>query len=184
MIAAAILLVAIGVGAVMLLSGGGGDDTSSSDSTVGRANSVPVVNSADGSQQTQASEETQGNVTTTAAPVHRCTAEFGRCVFIDAITVEGDQMVARYTTVGYDPKINGGPESRHIHFYFDTLPIDQAGSPAPGGWVVYDTDANGELIYRFPISSIPDGATKLCASVANVNHGLDEHLQDCVALPL
>jgi hypothetical protein len=104
-------------------------------------------------------------------------------VFIDEITREGDVFVTRYSTVGYVPDMQGGSDSRHVHFYFDTLPVDQAGIPAPPNWVAYDTDEDGNLIYRFEASTVPSGATKLCASVANVNHGLDDHLQHCVALP-
>lgn len=99
------------------------------------------------------------------------------------MTRNSNEIVVTYETVGYEPDIDGGPESRHIHFYFNTVPVDQAGLPATGPWVVYDVDDNGEYVYRFPDSEIPDGATELCASAANVNHGLDDHLQDCATLP-
>jgi molecular chaperone DnaK len=189
--AAAILLVAIGIGAFLLLRGGGDDgDASSPDTTIGQGNPVVVdtteqtdTQAPEETDETDETDETEATETTRPTQVHRCTANTGRCVFIDEITREGDVFVARYTTVGYDPKVQGGPESRHIHFYFDTLPVDQAGIPAPPNWVVYDTDAEGNLIYRFEASTVPPGATKLCASVANVNHGLDDHLQHCVALP-
>jgi hypothetical protein len=142
---------------------------------------VPVVNTI-GETGTDAAQQT--DAPTTTQEIHRCVSESGRCVFIDGITRDGDTYVVRYTTIGYAPKINGGPESRHIHFYFDTVPIDQAGSPAPGsGWVVYDTDENGELVYRFAVGDVPSGATQLCASVANVRHELDEQIQDCEPLP-
>ena len=58
-----------------------------------------------------------------------------------------------------------------------------ASTRRPSNWVAYDTDDNGEEIYRFAAATIPPGATKLCASVANINHGLDDLLQDCKALP-
>jgi actin-like ATPase involved in cell morphogenesis len=181
-LAAAILLVAIGIGAFLLLRGGGDEETDPPDTAAVQSNSVPVVD--DGGQpDTEAPEETEASDSTEPAQIHRCTAATGRCVFLDEITREGDTFIARYTTVGYDPKLQGGPESRHVHFYFDTLSVDQAGIPAPPNWVAYDTDEDGNLIYRFEASSVPPGATKLCASVANVNHGLDDHLQDCEALP-
>ena len=181
-LAAAILLVAIGIGAFLLLRGGGDEETDPPDTAAAQSNSVPVVD--DGGQpDTEAPEETEASDSTEPVQIHRCTAATGRCVFLDEITREGDTFIARYTTVGYDPKLQGGPESRHVHFYFDTLPVDQAGIPAPPNWVAYDTDEDGNLIYRFEASSVPPGATELCVSVANVNHGLDDHLQHCVALP-
>ena len=181
-LAAAILLVAIGIGAFLLLRGGGDEETDPPDTAAVQSNSVPVVD--DGGQpDTEAPEETEASDSTEPTQIHRCTAATGRCVFLDEITREGDTFIARYTTVGYDPKLQGGPESRHVHFYFDTLPVDQAGIPAPPNWVAYDTDEDGNLIYRFEASSVPPGATELCVSVANVNHGLDDHLQHCVALP-
>jgi hypothetical protein len=189
-IAAAILLVAIGVGAILLL-GGGDDPETSPSSTTPAANSAPVVNTVEqvnsvsnteAEQATDAPDETNA-VVTTAPSIHRCTAETGRCVFIDNISRENDAFVVRYTTSGYEPELDAGPQSHHVHFYFNTVPVDQAGIPAPPNWVAYDTDENGELIYRFPVASVPGGATQLCASVANVNHGLDDHLQDCVPLP-
>ncbi len=166
-----------------MLLGGGGDGDESSDSTTALSNSAPVVVTAAGAFDTDSPEETDAAATTEPAELHRCTSRFGRCAFIDEITRDGDTFTARYTTTGYDPKLNGGPESRHVHFYFDTLPVTQAGIPAPTNWVAYDTDRNGELLYEFSASDVPAGATKLCASVANVNHGLDDHLQDCMALP-
>ncbi len=123
-------------------------------------------------------------MTTTSMLIHRCTSVHRRCVFIDSIEPEGDMIVVRYTTTGYEPELDPPDSNKHVHFYFDTVPVDQAGIyAATTNWIAYDTDDNGEKIYRFAAATIPDGATKLCASVANINHGLDDLVQDCEALP-
>jgi hypothetical protein len=44
-------------------------------------------------------------------------------------------------------------------------------------------EGSGEFVYTFPTSNIPAEATQLCASVANVEHGLDGLEFQCVPLP-
>ena len=184
MIAAMIVLAAV-VGGAFILLGGDDDQGGLADDTNALSNTADV----DDTDATQNTADQVNNppppptAAATTQPVRRCTAATGRCVFITGMTRNSNEIAVTYETVGYEPDINGGPESRHIHFYFNTVPVDQAGLPATGPWVVYDVDDNGEYVYRFPDSEIPDGATELCASAANVNHGLDDHLQDCATLP-
>ena len=185
-IAAIIVLGAIAGGAFMLL--GDDDPNASPNDTTALSNTADVEDTEDEVQDTNPTQTTAGAnnpppPTAAATTLPRCTAGTGRCVFITGITRQEDTVVVTYATVGYDPVLEGGEHSHHVHFYFDTLPIDQAGIPAPANWVAYGTDVEGNLIYRFPAADIPSGARELCASVANVNHGLDDHLQDCVPLP-
>ncbi|WP_117000153.1 Hsp70 family protein [Desertimonas flava] len=120
--------------------------------------------------------------TTIATP---CAGANGNCVTINSITANGDELIATYSVVGFEPDLDGGPLSKHIHFYFDTVGVSQAGEPGSGPWVMWDVDPiTGQLLYRFRRSEIPEGARQLCASVANVNHGLDDHLSSCRNLPL
>jgi hypothetical protein len=114
-----------------------------------------------------------------------CSAATGRCVFITDVALDGETVVARYETVGYEPHQNAGPDSHHVHFYFDTVPVTQAGVPAdPQNWVAWGLEeGSGEFVYTFPTSNIPAEATQLCASVANVEHGLDGLEFQCVPLP-
>ena len=188
MIAAVIVLAAIVGGAIMLLGGGDDDPETSPNDTTELSNTADVEDTNDGVQNTNQApvtnptQTTSGGATTTQ-PFNRCTAESGRCVFITGIARDGDEFVATYQTVGYEPDKDGDQESRHIHFYFNTVRVDQAGHPATGPWEVWDVDENGELIYRLDAADVPPEATELCASVANVNHGLDDHRQHCVGLP-
>lgn len=141
---------------------------------------------ASGSTTEAATAQTEGQDNTTGTTVATsCAGANGNCVTINSITANGDQLVATYSVAGFTPNIEGDAQSKHIHFYFDTVPISQAGQPGDGPWEVWDVDpVTGELLYRFLRSEVPAGATQLCASVANVNHGLDDHLASCRNLPL
>lgn len=112
-----------------------------------------------------------------------CLSPTGSCVRIDEATLDGETVVVRYSLT-YDPDIDGGPGSKHVHFFFDNVPVTEAGIPASSGnWVVYDTDEDGDLEYRFPAADIPAEATQLCAAAANDNHSLDNLDARCVELP-
>jgi hypothetical protein len=203
-----IVAAAIGVGALLLLGGddGGGaaDATDPADpaaqtideSTQETGGGPIVVDNGDGGDggdvdaptTTAAAVEATDPETTaprTTDAGRPCTSATGRCVFITDIALDGDNVVARYETTGYEAHQNAGPESRHVHFYFDTVPVTQAGIPADSAnWVAWGLEeGGGEPVYTFPVSDIPAGATQLCASVANVNHGLDDLNFQCVPLP-
>ena len=170
-----VLLAAIlGVGAFLLFGPDGGDQTAST--TTPTTSTLTVVSSAPDSS------------TTTTSKTATCTSSSGRCVFIDGISLEGDSYVVGYTTVGYDPLIAGTEADHHIHFYFDTVATDQAGSPGKGPWVVWDLDANGNKVFQgeegFQTNEVPEGATQICAVVATIDHRLDDDPQpSCVDLP-
>jgi molecular chaperone DnaK len=153
LVAVAVLVIAAGAaGAFFLLSGGDGDDTGASPGATGA----------------------------TTAPSGDCAAPSGRCVTIDSFERDGDQFVVQYSTLNYEPDIDG---QFHVHFFFDTTPITEAGNPGHGDWVVYDLDEHGEKVYRFPASDVPPNATALCAAVAAHNHSLDSLESSCVPIP-
>jgi actin-like ATPase involved in cell morphogenesis len=109
-----------------------------------------------------------------------CAAPSGKCVTIDSFERDGEQFVVQYSTLNYEPDIDG---QFHVHFFFDTTPITEAGNPGHGDWVVYDLDENGEKVYRFPTSDVPSDATSLCAAVAAHNHSLDSLESSCAPIP-
>jgi len=127
-------------------------------------------------------------VTTTTAPAG-CSAPAGRCVRIDSITTDGDDFVVAYTTVGFDADLDGGPTSQHIHFFYDSIPLEQAGLPAgTGDWAVWDTDQAGDNVFRgderFRPSAVPAGATAICAVPATAGHTIDPGaVPSCAELP-
>ena len=153
LIAVAVLVIAAAAaGAFLLLGGGDGDDTGASPGSTGG----------------------------TAAPSGDCAAPSGLCVTIDSFQREGDGFVVQYSTLNYEPDIDG---QFHVHFFFDTTPITEAGNPGHGDWVVYDVDEHGEKVYRFPASKVPPNATQLCAAVAAHNHSLDSLESSCAPIP-
>jgi actin-like ATPase involved in cell morphogenesis len=174
-------LVIVGAALLVLLLAAGGVWALSRDDGEGGASS----------SETTAPGSTTGDTSTPTSAEHTCTTESGRCAFIDGISVDGDHYVVDYSTIGYEPLMaeNGGSEhDHHVHFFFDTFAIDQAGTNAPEGrvgvWTVWDLpSADGE--YRFDQAKLSDRgeANKLCIGVADSAHGIDPSFGDCVDLP-
>jgi actin-like ATPase involved in cell morphogenesis len=127
----------------------------------------------------------------TGAPVRDCGSESGRCAFITDIALDGTRIVANYETVDFDPLIfeagkRGTPDDHHVHFFFNTVSPENAGSNGhpPGVWWIWDRAAgNGEL--RFDDVTIDDAgdASQLCIRVADSNHGVEGDSGNCVDLP-
>lgn len=160
---AALLVVALGIGLVLALTGGGGgkDDTTT---TTGATTS-----------------STAGGPAT-----HTCESSTSRCVFIDSLTTDAQGYVAAYTTVGYEPLIDGTDSDHHIHFFFNSVTVANAGVPGKGPWVVWDLDSEGEKLFHGALKpgDAPAAATQLCAAVATHQHAIDTDPQlSCVDLP-
>jgi molecular chaperone DnaK len=141
----------------------------------------------DGETDTNATTTSTDAGTTTTEAEPTCTATSGRCVFLDPITVEGDHFVLTYSTVGFTPKIDDTDSStHHIHFFYDTVPLSQAGHPGTGPWVLWDVDPDtGEAIYEgYKTADVPEGATSVCAVVATNTHAIDAGaVPSCRPLP-
>ncbi len=165
---AALVVVAAVVALVVVL--GGGDDEPEAGTTT-----------------TTTTATDDGGTTTTTEPARTCESSTGRCAFIDEITADGDGFVATYSTEGFEPGIQGSDADRHLHFFFDTVPLDQAGLPGDGPWTVWDLDPDGNKVFRstdLTPPEIPADATQLCVAVADHDHSLDEDPQrHCVDLP-
>jgi actin-like ATPase involved in cell morphogenesis len=135
-------------------------------------------------------DEAAPPVTTSTVAEPDCASSSGRCVFIDEITAdESGDLVVAYSTVGYEPRIDDDDEEQfHIHFFYDTVPLQQAGAPGRGPWIVWDRDPQGRfLLHDVPGVSeaqIPSRATQLCAVVGTHDHRLDEDPKpSCKDLP-
>jgi len=97
---------------------------------------------------------------------------------IDSITINAsNQYVVVYETFGYTEALPG----RHVHFFFDTVPPDQAGSPGVGPWVLY---GGPRPFTGYSVSQRPAGATQMCALVAHPDHSVVAGSGNCVDLPL
>lgn len=169
-IVAIVALVVVAIGAVVLFASGSGDNGSSASSS--SATTVP------------------------AGPSTKCTSESGRCTKLTGVKLENGQYIATYTVKGFEPIIytegqKGTPEDHHVHFFFDTVGADHAGTNTaqPGIWTVWDRDSGrGEL--RFDALNLQNqaenggqGATKLCILVADAVHGVEQGSGNCLPLP-
>ncbi len=95
---------------------------------------------------------------------------------ITGVTIGDAGYSVAFTTSGYTPSLTG----RHVHFFFDTVPPDQAGVPGAGPWVMY----GGPSPYTgYNLKDRPKGATRLCVLVANADHSVIQGTGNCVSLP-
>lgn len=161
---AVVALVALIGGALALGGGGGGDGDNAADTTTS-------TSAAPSSSSSTAS-------TLAAVPV----GASGRGVRIDSITVKDGTYQVVYRTAGYEPKISNEAGSHHIHFFFDTVTQENAGTngPNPGAWILYDVPSPFTL---YKVSDKPAAARYMCALVADRNHGVELNTGNCVSLP-
>jgi hypothetical protein len=68
----------------------------------------------------------------------------------------------------------------HVHFFFNTVPPQQAGMPGSGPWILY---GGPRPFTGYKVTDRPSGATQMCALVANPDHSIRLNSGNCVALP-
>lgn len=84
--------------------------------------------------------------------------------------------VVEYETFEYTEYLPGD----HVHFFFDTVTPDQAGSPGKGPWKLY---GGPRPFQGYRASDRPDSATQLCILVANADHSVQAYSGNCFILP-
>ena len=98
-------------------------------------------------------------------------------VRINSITVDNSgNYVVEYETFGYTEALPG----MHVHFFFNTVPPEQAGSPGSGPWYLY---GGPRPFTKYREVDRPANATQMCALVANANHSVVPDSGNCVNLP-
>jgi serine/threonine protein kinase len=98
-------------------------------------------------------------------------------VRINGITVNAsNEYVVEYETFGYTEQLPG----QHVHFFFNTVPPEQAGMPGSGPWKLY---GGPRPFTEYKVSNRPANATQMCALVANANHSVIAESGNCVDLP-
>ncbi|NJN54189.1 MAG: DUF11 domain-containing protein [Anaerolineae bacterium] len=97
-------------------------------------------------------------------------------VEITDIVISGGNYVVQFTAHHYTPMLPG----IHIHFFFNTVPPEQAGMPGTGPWLIHGSTAP---FSGYAVAARPVGATQLCALVANENHSIRLNTGNCYALP-
>jgi len=102
-------------------------------------------------------------------------------VSIDKITIENERYAVAYST-SFTPRISSAPDSNHIHFFFDSVPIEDAGQPGIGPWILYDLPSP---FTGYAVADRPDGATQMCAAVATFDHAVESlDIFHCELLPV
>lgn len=97
---------------------------------------------------------------------------------IKGITVKNGQYSVDYEVFHFTPDMFNG---RHVHFFFDTIPPDQAGRPANDkNWILYDGPVPFE---KYGVDDKPTGATKMCILVARPDHTVVLNTGNCFPLP-
>ncbi len=95
---------------------------------------------------------------------------------IDGITVDGSTYVVDFTTHRFEAELPGV----HVHFFFDTVPPEQAGVPGNGPWFLYGGDSP---FTGYGTGDRPSGAERMCVLVANPDHSVQADSGNCVDLP-
>ena len=95
------------------------------------------------------------------------------------LNANNDYVVA-FDTDNYEPVMPG----THVHFFFDNVPVEDAGMPADEiRWIAYG-GSSPFTQYGFADRVIsPYGAEKMCILVANQNHSIRPGTGNCVKLP-
>jgi len=96
---------------------------------------------------------------------------------IKSITVDNQQnYVVDYETFEYTENLPGS----HVHFFFNTVPPENAGRPSTGPWILY---GGPRPFTGYRVADRPQGATQMCILVANPDHSVQPDSGNCVDLP-
>jgi len=96
---------------------------------------------------------------------------------IDSITLDAqNHYVVVYETFMFTEKLPG----MHVHFFFNTVSPENAGSPGSGPWYLY---GGPRPFTKYRVSDRPANATQMCILVANPNHSVQPNSGNCVDLP-
>ena len=101
---------------------------------------------------------------------------------INSIGEDGGRYVVNFETFGFAPTLPG----QHVHFFWNTVPPEQAGVPGGGPWQLYPAGngASGASPFTlFGVQDRPGGATQICVLVANPNHSVNQGSGNCANLP-
>ena len=96
---------------------------------------------------------------------------------INDITIdESNRYVVAYETFEYTEQLPG----MHVHFFFDTVPPEEAGVPGNGPWILY---GGPRPFTEYTVNHRPASAMQMCALVANANHSVQPDSGTCFDLP-
>ena len=126
-----------------------------------------------------ASETSLPITTPTETTVPLTPTPTGPYVVITGIRLENNVYVVDY-------EVHNFPQSPslHVHMFFNTVPPEQAGSPAPGKNWKLTWGAYGDPPFtQYGPANRPANATQMCSLVANPNHTVILNTGNCIDLP-
>jgi hypothetical protein len=119
-------------------------------------------------------EDWQGLATQpTAAPPPTPESDYAQ---ITDITIKDGQYAVAFETLGFEPELPG----QHVHFFFNTVPPEEAGLPGKGPWILY---GGPSPFTQYGVADRPSGATQMCILVANPDHSVLAGSGNCYDLP-
>jgi hypothetical protein len=168
----------IGLGAfggVLAVAALGGDDDDPPATPAATESPATATSSAVTATGTTPAQETPSPTAVAATPT-----PIGGFARIDGpirIGANGAYQVA-FITDGFDYGLPG----THVHFFFDSVSIEEAGLPGGdgSGWFVY---GDGSPFTGYTVADRPPEARRMCILVANQDHSVREGTGNCVELP-
>jgi hypothetical protein len=112
--------------------------------------------------------------TTTPTPTVPPGIPFAR---INGIELQDGRYIVAYETFEYTETLPG----MHVHFFFDTVPPEQAGVPGAGPWIVY---GGPRPFTQYTQADRPAAAEQMCILVANTDHSAQANSGNCYPLPI
>ncbi|MFN0094045.1 MAG: protein kinase domain-containing protein [Dehalococcoidia bacterium] len=178
---AAAAVLAVAAIAVIALSGGDGDDDAPSANGETPAAAAPSSSVATGTAAatTQATSPPATATPTSPPPTPTRTptpTPQGGWARINRVTIESGRYSVSFETSGFTYALPGN----HVHFFFDTVPLAQAGAPGTGPWVVY---GGASPFTGYAVGQRPANARQLCILVANPDHSVRAGTGNCVDVP-
>ncbi|NIX00363.1 MAG: hypothetical protein GWN13_19365 [Phycisphaerae bacterium] len=95
---------------------------------------------------------------------------------ITDISIENNRYIVEFDTLNFEPTLPG----QHVHFFFNTVPPQEAGVPGSGPWILY---GGPSPFTEYSIIDRPPGAWQMCILVANPDHSVQLNTGNCFDLP-
>jgi actin-like ATPase involved in cell morphogenesis len=167
------LLLVLGIAASGMLSGA---TPSSPSPSVAQVSAAPSGSPSLAPSASPTPIPSSDAVPTASALASPTSTPAGQQVRITGILVSDGRYVVDYEVFGYEPALPG----RHMHFFFDTVSVADAGVPGTGPWFLY---AGPMPFTGYKVSDRPSAATRMCVLVANADHTVVPDTGNCVDLP-
>jgi len=169
-----VLVLLLAAGASGMLTGAAPSSPPASDALVSAAPSVVTSASPAASASTAPATAPVPSSSASASP---SATPAGRQARITGIAITDGRYVVDYETFGYTPALPG----THMHFFFNTVSVADAGVPGAGPWFLY---AGPAPFTGYKVSDKPADASQMCILVANPDHSIIPDTGNCMTLPL